>query len=165
MKVDKRTTTTKCLVHVIFVLVGMMVIVPAITEKAHASIAGHAFSPFYTFSKVIGIMYPFAGIFTTPPKLLAGDHDIVWATAGYIYGNEFGQVNADVGGKAVQFHFFNPAVGRNDCFVVPPELGSCSITQGVHSTATYHVSLPPPAPGANGGDTNSGDEDDSGDTP
>jgi hypothetical protein len=158
MKMDKRITTK--VVPVIFVLVGMMFIGPAITEKAQATISAKAFSTFYRFSKVIGVILPFEGIFAIPPTLVPGGHEIFWGTTGtFSFGNEFGFVKADVGGHTVDFYFHNPPVGPNNCFVVPPELGNCHITQGVHATAQYVITLRPP-PGAHSGDTNSDDEDD-----
>jgi hypothetical protein len=163
----KKQTTV---LSVMFVLVGMMFLIPAITEKAQASITAHARAAF-PFLNVRGIMYPYSGFFTTYPGAVpgSGGREITWATSG-LGGNEIGQVVANVGPAHTQvhLHFINPFIGPNHCFVQPANAGSCDITQGIHATARYLVIVGGTTilPDANGGDANSGDEgDNSDDTP
>jgi hypothetical protein len=153
-----------------FVLAGTMFIVPAITEKALALTSGNAYLDIEgKFYNVRGHLS--AGVFLRPfgyPRILPGGDIITWATGGTgIYGNEGGYVSAHVVGLSpeVFFHFSNPAKGRNTCAGVPPSIVTCTITQGIHATATYHVRPSALLPDANGRDANTGDEgDDSGDT-
>ena len=170
MKTDYKRTTT--VLSVMFVLVGMMFLVPAMTEKALATIEAAAEcveSCSGSFSNISGHMS--AGMFLLPPMFRPFEKDIIWITKGPgFYGNERGYVVANVGifhGK-VTFYFNNPARGDNTCEAVPDFVARCTITQGVHATASYIVFRDPSRllqPDANGGDTHSGDEgDNSGDT-
>jgi hypothetical protein len=153
-----------------FLLVATMFVVPVITEKALAMTIGDAYLHIEgKFYNVRGHLT--AGVFLRPfgnPRILPGGDIITWATGGTgIYGNEGGYVSAHVVGLSpeVFFHFSNPAKGRNTCAGVPPSIVTCTITQGIHATATYHVRPSASLPDANGGDANSGSEgDDSGDT-
>jgi hypothetical protein len=168
----KRQTTV---LSFMFVLVGMMFLVPAMSQKAHASIDARAISSVGRFSNASWDLS--AGRFILPPIIeLQLEHlTLIWVTIGNGFfggGDERGYVAAEVPGHfKFYFDFFNPAKGPNTCEVSPDSYGpihaTCTITQGVHARATYQVfRSPPPLPGANGGDANSGDEgDNSGDTP
>jgi hypothetical protein len=171
---DYRRRTT--VLSVMFVLVGMMFLVPAMTEKALATIDATAISHVGSFSNVRGHMDN--GKFQIGYPQTFGDH-IYWKTRGsgiFGGGDERGYVTAKVGtfGTPVKFSFFNPALGRdrppNTCFVEPGHTPyyetKCTITQGVHATATYEVRPLASLPDAHGGDANSDNEgDNSGDTP
>jgi hypothetical protein len=167
-----------------FVLAGMMFIVPAMTEKALATIDATArlYASESAFINVRGHLY--AGIFD-PPPILRSSKEIVWGTFNVIYGNERGYVDATIVGfqphyfsGVATFHFNNPARGPNTCdTALSPTLSpylvtSCHITRGVHADATYTVAARPlGGSSANGGDANSGDAnsdnegDNSGDVP
>jgi hypothetical protein len=149
-----------------FVLVGMMFLVSAITEKAQATIDATASTSSCCFSNVKAHLY--AGSFLLgpgPPGNPFGPikNELRWITKGSgFYGDEKGYVAADAGPShvSVTFHFFYPAKGRNTCGVEPHYLGRCTITQGVHALARFTVV--PTLLDANDGD-NEGDN--SGDTP
>ncbi|MGC1932374.1 MAG: hypothetical protein WA667_25665 [Candidatus Nitrosopolaris sp.] len=160
---------------VIFVLVGMVFLVSAITEKELASVAATAHTPICCFSSVKYHMY--AGRFIVPPIVYPTKPDeLIWLTIGssspFGGGDEKGYVAADAGPHhfPVKFNFFNPARGPNTCGVEPPHVGRCTISQGVHAGAQFFLdSLVPPSPAlsdGNDGDANSDNEgDNSGDTP
>jgi hypothetical protein len=168
LKMDYKRQTAG--LSVMFVLVGMVFLVSAITEKAQATIDATAFTPSCCFSHVRAYFY--AGSFLLgpgPPGNPFGPikNELRWITKGDgFYGNERGYVAADVGPShvPVTFHFNNPARGENTCGVEPHYLGRCSITQGVHALARFTVV--PTLSDANDGNANGGDEgDNSGDTP
>ncbi len=126
-----------------FVLVGMIVLVPAITEKALARVEAVAISSIGLFSQVSGHMS--AGRFVVGPINLG--KEIIWATIGngpVGGGNELGFVAAHVAGNVAVFHFSNPARGPNTCSVGGsiPHTSSCTITQGVFARAMYVVRPP-----------------------
>jgi hypothetical protein len=171
----KRQTTV---LSIIFVLVGMVFIVPAMTEKALAIVHGEARTQFGVFYGLKWGIAPPAR-FTVLPTVIDGHRGIIWETTGFsngISGSEHGRVVADVGPPSthfqyrVNFDFSNPHFGRNTCSVphpiLPPDVKvSCDISQGNRAFATYLVE-PRGGSSANGADTNSGDEgDNSGDTP
>jgi hypothetical protein len=181
LKMDKQTAV----LSVMFVLVGMMFLVPAITEQAHAKISARAISSVGPFSRVEARMS--AGSIVHPP--LPGHSTMTWVTTGsgpFGGGDERGYVLADVGvGPApfhrspVKFDFFNPAKGTNTCGVEPEHTpyfdAKCSIEQGTNADAHYEVTPPliPTLPGARlplvpplfGPDANGDEGDNSGDTP
>jgi hypothetical protein len=179
LKMDYKRQTR--VLSVMFLLVGMMFLVPAITEKAHASIDATArlsTPPAISaaFTNVRGHLY--AGFFD-PPPILRSPTEIFWSTFG-LGGNERGYVVATIVGFQphyfsgdATFHFNNPARGPNTCdkalssTLSPYLVASCHITQGVHAVATYTVAARPlGASASNGGDANGGDEgDNSDDTP
>jgi hypothetical protein len=157
---------------VMFVLVGMMFIVPAITEKAQAIIAARAHSGvFISFRNVSGHLD--SGAWTVLPRLMNHNTEIYWQTRGaFPAGKETGYVEADLlpYSSHVFFHFNSPASGiGNTCAVaftgVLHFVGTCTIPRvGTVVNAMYQVSFGHPT-GANGEDTNSDNEgDDSGDT-
>ena len=128
---------------VIFVLVEMIFLVPAITDKALARVEGSAISSIGSFSHVSGQMS--AGRFAVRPINLG--NEIIWATIGngpIGGGNERGFVSANVAGAVAIFHFSNPARGDNTCSVggTIPHTSRCTITQGVFSRARYFVTPP-----------------------
>jgi hypothetical protein len=174
LKMDYKRQTT--VLSIMFVFVGMMFLVPAMTEKAQASISAHAETPICCFSGVKYHMY--VGKMVIPPFVSPlRKTELTWFTMGnanriFGGGDERGFVAADVGPAHVpiQFNFFNPAKGSNTCSVDPPWLGKCDISGGTHAGVRFDVIYiflgSPPLPNANGGDANGGnDGDDSGDAP
>jgi len=174
MKVDKRTTTL-CLVPVIFIfiLVGTMSVVPAITEKAHARVDGRAFSFDGSFHGVSRGCFHNDGRFVSGPTNFG--KEIVWSTIGtrtpFGGGDERCVVSAHVGtqpvpgcnfgdeprvGYCISFFFNNPTKGENTCRVSshPPGLGTCTITQGVTAVALFKT---PPSPLLDDDDPDIGD--------
>ena len=155
----KRQTTV---LSVMFVLVGMMFLASAITEKAQAKTIGSAISHNGAFSNVQGHLdagqfrncddFTFKTVCQRTPTTL--DWDTIGKPVG---GDERGYVTADAGGIHVTFHFSNPAKGANTCRGEPSTQVTCTITQGVYARAEFTVH-----PIANGhdGDANSDDEGD-----
>jgi hypothetical protein len=163
LKMDYKRQTA--VLSVMFILVGMMFLVSAMTEKAHARIVGnvrvedvffcrHAHPTPPCFTNIQGHMYQ--GKFVRSPTGLLSIH---WETVGtstiFGGGTERGYVSATVlnryGGSfgPVTFHFYNPAKGTNTCSVDPPTIGKCTIAQGADATADYLVRvypLPPTSP-------------------
>jgi hypothetical protein len=140
----KRQTTV---LSVVFVLVGMMFLVPAITEKALAAIDAFVVVDkillcphLVCFTNIKGHM--FEGRFVKAPT---GRTGINWITAGrgLFGGTERGYVTADTAGQRgpVTLHFFNPAKGTNTCSVEPSDRGKCTIGQGAIVEARYVVFL------------------------
>jgi hypothetical protein len=183
LKMDYKRQTT--VLSIMFVLVGMIFLVPTITEKAEASINAtvklHWEAAGGAWRLVNAHMHQ--GQFTTSPTK-RGDQ-IVWATKGIgIQGSENGYVKYERFGLPgeqngdVTFLFSNPSSGKNTCEITtaPPLHGDCSITQGNTASASYNVyyfsksadgSGEDNNPGGSGGDNNPGgsEGDDSGDTP
>ncbi len=159
-----------------------MFLVPAMTEKALATIDATARTSVCCFTSVRGHLD--AGTFD-PPPFLRSSTEIFWATFGGIIipGNERGHVVATLtlinrgppfpSGDAT-FHFNNPLRGDNTCDTALSQtlshylVASCHINpRGFHAVATYTLAARPlGSSSANGGDDNSDDEgDNSDDTP
>lgn len=129
---------------VVFVLVGMMFLVPAITEKALARTEAVAYPP--AFSSFFNVRTHLdAGKFIQEPPEKSFIPGWVTAGTGLFGGDEKGYVQYDVKdwGTAT-FYFYNPNSGSNTCNVVadPKLQAKCSITQGNFAQATYLLCLP-----------------------
>ncbi len=154
----KRQTTV---LSVIFVLVGMMFLVPAITGKAEAIIRAtvllHGQAAKLSWTLLAAEMIH--GAFTERPTQ-KGDQ-ISWTTHGFIIppfgGDEVGFVKYSTAGSTggdVAFLFSNPFIGKNTCKITvenPALRGDCSITQGATSSAFYNVFPKSFVNGGNGG--------------
>lgn len=156
LKMDYKRQTT--VLSVVFILAGMMLLVPAITDKVLAFTAGGATSGFpFHFSNLRSHLD--AGKFKFGPTLSPTGVIANWATAGTAVfgGDEKGYVLVDVvcdialahvcdkGGVVVgtaTFHFNNPDSGANTCKTDVSNnllLGTCNITGGAVADATYRV--------------------------
>jgi hypothetical protein len=130
----------------IFILAGMIILIPTITEKAMGSIDARVGSPtgFASFSKVQTHLD--AGKFVNGPTPTGTF--VKWTTAGtgVFGGDEKGYVRYDVGGwGTATFYFENPSSGQNTCKVVAStalQAAKCKITQGNHATAQYLLCNP-----------------------
>jgi hypothetical protein len=173
VKIAYRRHTTE--LSLVFVLVGMMFLVPVMTENALGYIGASArISYLHVFPTTVrGHMD--VGYFASGPTFIRGSYptdSIIWETRGHglFGGNEKGYVQADTPTGLLTFDFSNPLTGLNTCSVVAPifTTHTCTITQGHIARATYHVSIGVSNGGnsgnANGGDDNSGG-DNSGDAP
>jgi hypothetical protein len=165
LKMDKRQTAV---LSVMFIVVGMMFVVPAMIERAQAIISATAHTNRCCFSIVRSHLN--FGLWTVRPKLVSPT-EIFWSTRGKTFpfpGTERGYVVTDVGpGHIVQvtFHFNSPSLptlgNPNTCSIDPP-VGICHIPRlGTVVTATYELSLT----GANGGDASGDEDDNTDDTP
>lgn len=148
----KRQTTV---LSVVFILAGMMLLVPAITDKVLALTAGHAFEfSFHALPIHFTNLFEhlFAGKFKEGPTLNPDATDVNWVTAGsnIIGGDEKGWVRVDVVNArgidlgTATFNFNNPDNGPNTCSIELSNprsglTGSCKITQGDGAVATYVV--------------------------
>jgi hypothetical protein len=164
LKMDYKRQTA--VLSVMFILVGMMFLVPVMTEKALAMITARAHTGGGSYFSNLR-WHLDAGHWSSLPHLVS-PAQIYWKT--FPPSAERGLVEADwnLGSThfRVGFDFNSPASGiGNSCSVDPPSVGYCTIPRvGGIITATYHVLIA--LPGANGGDANGGDEgDNSGDTP
>jgi hypothetical protein len=154
----KRQTTV---LSVIFVLVGMIFIVPATTGKAeaviHASVLLHGQA-----AKLLWTLLAFginsSAEFTKKPTK-KGDQ-ISWNTQGLgLFGaTENGFVKYATGpryeGGDVVFRFHSPSFGENTCTITvlnPTLHGDCRITQGNTASAFYNVFPKSSVNGGNGG--------------
>ncbi len=158
---------------VMFILVGMMFLVPATTEKALAIITATARTTICCFSHVTWGLS--AGRWIFEPKL-ASPTEIYWKTAGRIFppSAETGYVRASVGPahSPVVFSFHSPSVGLNGCAISPPFFGTCTVLPPVAPLPAIFGYFVTHIPTLNGGDINSdegdnsdNDGDNSGDTP
>ncbi len=144
---------------VMFVLVGMIFLVPAITGKAEARINAtallHGQAAKLTWTLLEAKM--FLGAFTRQPTQ-KGDQ-IGWSTRGLSEQgyDENGFVKYGTGAGDVKFDFNDPFIGKNTCKITvenPALRGDCSITQGNTASAFYNVY---PVNGGNGGGDEGGD--------
>jgi len=144
LKMDYKGQTT--VLSVIFVLVGMIFMVPAISEKAEAVINAtvllHGQAAKLTWTLLAAQMTH--GGFTERPTQ-KGDQ-IRWITHGVLVpfgsGNEEGFVKYGTGGGDVAFSFHNPFSGTNRCKITVDNSalqGDCSMTQGNFASAFYNV--------------------------
>jgi hypothetical protein len=133
-------------ISVIPILVGMIFLVPVITEKALAVIAAEASTKPCCFAEFTLIKADMTrGKFSTHPS--QSGNTVTWRTAGTtaisFVGDEIGFVKYDVVGYGpVTFSIDNPISGTNHCAVnteAPAPRGDCSITQGNLATATFNV--------------------------
>lgn len=141
-KMDYKGQTV--VLSVMFVLVGTMILVPLISEKALATINARAI----TSDEIL--KFNQGGFYNIRPQLGSGHitylshvaNQIFWRTAsGGLIGSEEGNVAARFGdfGYAV-FHFNNPASGANTCQAKSNQgLSECMITQGLHAVASYII--------------------------
>jgi len=153
---------------VALVLVGMIFLIPAITEKALGRTVGCVDSKL-DYSNVRSHMYN--GKFNEEPHSLItyatcwdkcsnfnvpSLHCLTWQATGtgLISGTENGYVQFDVYQGpivlgTVTLHFYNPTSGANTCSVdttSPNIVVGCTITQGNVASADYCVNYSPPPP-------------------
>jgi hypothetical protein len=132
---DKGLTTVLASV---FVLVGMMFLVPAITGKAQAAIKAEASTKPCCFAKLTYISS--GGNVVNPTR---EGNIVTWSTMTK-FEETGGEVKYQVVGYGpVEFYFRIPVIGSNTCGtkVETPTLhGGCSISRGVNPQATFYVS-------------------------
>jgi hypothetical protein len=129
----------------ILVLVVMMFLVPAITEKAlaliHATVKGVCGPEGQTHSCYLTFYdkHLYSGKWWMGPT--GGGTSTSWQTSGTLplgTGDEKGWVQYSVEGLGpVKLDFDNPAVGSNKCDVVPSSAGTCHAGIGSIATFTY----------------------------
>ena len=132
------------LLSIIFVLVGMMVLVPAITEKAlatvHATASGHCGPEGQThpceFFFVSKFLRSKVGSWISEPSI--SGTLVTWSTTGG-FGDEEGSVTYDVGGQTAVLSFKNPLFGFNACSIGGNIGGSCIAGAGQNAKFTYNL--------------------------
>jgi hypothetical protein len=131
--------TTK--ISVLFVLVGMILLVPLLAEEAQARIDGFGRIQNGQFTNVQGHMD--VGSFLSYPKIADNGKQIHWATKGdkFPAGDEKGSVTARVGDARVTVYFNNPKSGPNTCDTRATHglTVTCSISGGNSATARFNV--------------------------
>ena len=139
-------TPIRLAVFIAAVGVMMVLLVPAITEKADARTTATAtMTGCCFFYDVQGQMTK--GKFVTPPTLV-GPTVLRWVTTGNLPlgGDEIGSVKAKVNfgniQGSVEFKFSNPHIGRNTCDVITfgSIKASCNISRSHFATANFVVS-------------------------
>jgi hypothetical protein len=132
----------------IFVLAGIIILVPNMTEKVLATINAKLFNeiPGQPTLKLVGSHLDKGAWVSTPSETATHSTPATWATkgTGIIGGDERGTVTYELQGThvLVTVFFENPTSGSNHCDINradPPLTATCSITQGNHATATYIV--------------------------
>jgi hypothetical protein len=134
----------------ILVLVGMIFLVPVITEKALAKVIGTATGTCGPGGQTQPCQFTYLGselkqgVWTAYPT---SGTEARWDTAGGQCGNimcnEEGSVLYKVGGGEASLHFYNPSSGKNDCYITiviagPGKLnGSCRHVGTISSVMTY----------------------------
>ncbi|HXX96927.1 MAG TPA: hypothetical protein VEL11_07410 [Candidatus Bathyarchaeia archaeon] len=143
---------TSVVLSVIFLFVGMIFVVPAITEKAMASIHATASGTCGSKGEVIPCILVwnhqnmFNGVFVKQPDK-EPTTKATWSTAPKTAGWwEDGYVDYKFGGGLVRLEFVNPpAPSTNTCHVDVIQggpgaaSGNCKITQGARSVVTYEL--------------------------
>ncbi|MGA9150828.1 MAG: hypothetical protein WBZ36_09630 [Candidatus Nitrosopolaris sp.] len=142
---------------VIFVLVGMMFLVPAINEKAlaaiHATASGQCGPEgqthpcqFTLVSKHLDVCGEVSRAGTAIPTGTCGEWTsppsesgtvVTWSTGGG-GGNERGSVTYKVGDERAVLSFDNPMIGFNKCSVSGIG-GSCAAGKGYNADFTYNL--------------------------
>jgi hypothetical protein len=134
LKMDYKGQTT--VFAVIFVLGGMMFLVPAITGKAQAAIKAEASTN--CFAKLTYISSGGNVVNPTPEGNI-----VTWSTMTK-FEETGGEVKYQVVGYGpVEFYFRISVIGSNTCGtkVETPTLhGGCSISHGMNPQATFYVS-------------------------
>ena len=145
MLVFNKIQTTE--LTVTFVLVGMIFLVPAITQSALGATGFNVYRTNVDLTKLS--YYLDAGVFNEPPpKEVFGNVDVWFNTQGSgFYGDEKGYVQYHVLDKdkkdlgTVTIEFSNPAKGANTCSAKSSQgIGTkCTISQAVSATVNWCV--------------------------
>jgi hypothetical protein len=151
LKMDYKGQTT-VLAATSFVLVGMMFLVPAITEKALGAIHATAYGTCGGYPTLSGTAPKYSCQLTLVGKSLDDGRWIseptqsgavvTWSTAGKPpFGDEKGDVTYDIGmlHQRVTLSFDNPVVGSNKCNVSGDVSATCTAGKGQSAEFTYHV--------------------------
>jgi hypothetical protein len=173
LKMDYKRQTA--VLSVIFVLVGMMFIVPAITEKAMALLVARAdgkcgTTPCHFRLVGYGIAIRGGKYLDTPTRdgtvVTWSAHRTILFPTPIVSGIE-GFVNYAVGNVHVIFHFNSPFIGPNSCKIVihpsvPGSHTACDKGSGLNPKYFYFIELPNPASGSGGSNSGSDSGDDNG---
>jgi hypothetical protein len=144
----KHKPQTTVLTVALVVLVAMMFLVPAITDKA-MGLTNHQVADYGTYKGSCCTNHLYSGVFSVDPDVKGSF--IEWKTKpfSFLYGDESGYITATIkfdGKTAVaDFGWSNPSSGDNSCNVDihPPLKGilrpSCYITSGNTAEAVYCI--------------------------
>jgi hypothetical protein len=145
LKMDFRGQTA--VLSAVFVLVGLMFLVPAITEKALAIIKASATGTCGPEGQIHPCNFALYNkhLYSGKWDFLPTDSgtSVSWETSGNPPpGDEKGWVQYNVGANPkvaanVRLDFDNPAEGSNKCDVVPSSAGTCHAGIGYIATFTY----------------------------
>jgi hypothetical protein len=177
LKMDYKRQTAA--LSVMFVLVGMMFIVPAITEKAMAQLVARADGKCGTGPCTLILRNAFLveGRWVPNHTPTHAGQVVTWAAhrvptllppyASGIAGQAIYQVYPD-GHRAAVFSFDSPFILPNTCKIqiIPPVSGShlaCDKGSGISPEMFYYFVLPSPASGSGSNNSGSDSGDDNGD--
>jgi hypothetical protein len=151
-KVLKQNKGRIIVLAAIFVLVGMMFVVPAITGKALAAIHATAYGTCGGYPTLSGTEPKYSCPLTLVGKNLEKGRwtsdptqsgtVVTWSTAGNPpFGDEKGDVTYDIGmlHQRATLYFDNPVVGSNECHVSGDASATCTAGKGQNAEFTYHV--------------------------
>jgi hypothetical protein len=150
LKMDFKGQTA--VLSAVFVLVGMVFLVPAITEKALAVIKASATGTCgpegdtHPCEFAIYNQHLYSGQWAMWPRVEGTS--VTWQTSGNpAPGDEKGWVSVNVGANpkvatSVRLDFDNPnRIGGNNCDVAPRDAGTCHAGSGYTATFTYTLRL------------------------
>ncbi len=127
---------------VIFVLVGMVFLVPAVTEKALATVRGSATATCGPQKVECPLVWQadhlVSGWWVNKPSI--SGLDVTWQTGSNVALNEEGWILYKVEGGTAQLWFSNPLVGSNECQVNQLSsgmTGTCHAGKGMDAQFTY----------------------------
>ena len=141
-QVDYKGQTT--VLATIFALVGMMFLVPAITEKAlatvHATASGVCGPPGHT----VACQFIWSAEHLDKGKWVSEPTKegtfVTWSTVGNPQpGDEKGSVTYKIGEDTAILSFDNPMVGSNKCNVGGSIGGTCTAGKGYNAAFTYEL--------------------------
>ena len=150
-KVLKMDLGQTAVLSAVFVLVGMVFLVPAITEKALAVIKASATGTCgpegntHPCEFAIYNQHLYSGKWAMVPRVEGTS--VSWETSGNPQpGDEKGWVSVNVGANpkvatSVRLDFDNPAEGKNTCDLAPRDAGTCNAGIGYTATFTYTLRL------------------------
>jgi hypothetical protein len=148
LKMDFKRQTA--VLPAIFVLVGMFFLVPAITEKALATVHAIATGECGYIGQIRPCQFTLVskhlefGTWTSQPS--PSRTVVTWSTTGgKPFGDEKGSVTYKVGEGTAVLSFENPVIGFNKCSVsmelhgVIGSGGSCTVGKGQNAEFTYNL--------------------------
>jgi hypothetical protein len=127
------------------VLVGMVFLVPAITEKAlggiHATASGECGTKTQTHPCQFTLIGRHLGPGTWISQPTPSGTRVTWSTGGNV-GDEIGWVLYNVEGGTAKLYFINPLVGSNECHLYELSAGmtgTCHAGEGQNAEFTYNL--------------------------
>ncbi len=128
-----------------FVLVGMIFLVPAMTEKAlgaiHATASGECGTKTQAHPCQFTLVSRHLELGTWISQPTTSGTRVTWSTGGNV-GDELGWVLYNVEGGTAKLYFINPLVGSNECHLYNLSAGmtgTCHAGKGQYADFTYNL--------------------------